>query len=242
MFLNGRQELIQADPLDAYAQQESARTYNALGELEIELRHAQASFEQHQRAHAIFEALHKRDPANAETTWYLSNTEYHLGNARQLLGDEKGAEKHFRACLDTRVLLQKSDAKNIQRKIELMLVQAQLGMHQQASQSATQVLHDAPRHPGKLFSAACAEALNVRATFSDPTMRQDYSDRAVKILTRAIAQGYRDLRALEGVPELQPLRAHDGFKRLLGELAIKLASVAQSPDEASSPKPEVRFP
>jgi serine/threonine-protein kinase len=226
-----RQELIQADSLNAYAQQETGRTYNALGELEIELRHDRASLEQHQKAHAIFDALHKRDPANAEVTWYLSNTDYHLGNARRFLGDESSAEKHFRACLGTRLSLQKNDAKNIQRKIELMLVQAQLGMHKDASEAARQVLEFAPRHAGKLFLAACALALNARAASSDPALQKEYSDRSVAILTQALADGYRDLRALQNVPELQPLRNHSGFKQLLGELAVKLDSAAQLPDD-----------
>jgi serine/threonine-protein kinase len=230
-----RQELMSADALNAYAQQEVGRTYNAIGELEIELRHAQESVDQHEQAYAIFKALHKRDPANPEITWYLANTDYCLGNARRFHGDEKLADYHFRACLDARVVLLKTDAKNIQRKIELMLVQAQLGMHQLASQAAAEVQKDAPKHSGKLFSAACAESLNARAVSGDSALRKKYSDRAVEILTQAIDHGYRDLRSLQTVPELQPLRDHDGLKRLVGELKKKLDSAAESPSAPSSP-------
>jgi serine/threonine-protein kinase len=232
-----RQEIMRTDKLNAYAQQEVGRTYNALGELEIELGRDQASREQHQKAHEIFEALHKRDPANPEVTWYLSNTEYDLGNALRFLGDEKSAEKTFQACLDARVVLQKSDAKNIQRKIELMLVQAQLGMHQLAADAANEVVKEAPIHSGKLFSAACAESLNARAVSGDSALRRKYADGAVNILTQAIAHGYRDLRSLQSAPELQPLRDHDGFKRLVGELKKKSDPAGELSGAPSSPAP-----
>src|SRR5262249_780891 len=141
-------------------------------------------------------------------------------------------------CLEARAALQKSDAKNIQRKIELMLVQAQLGMHQSASQAAAEVERDAPKHSGKLFLAACAESLNTRAVSGDSALEKKYSDRAVNILTQAIDHGYRDLRSLQTVPELQPLRNHDGFKRLVSELAKKMDSAADSPGGLSSPASE----
>ena len=114
-------------------------------------------------------------------------------------------------------------------------MQAQLGMHQLASQAAAQVQKDAPKHSGKLFSAACAESLNTRAVSGDPAQRKAYADRAVNILTQAIDHGYRDLRSLQTVPDLQPLRDHDGFKRLVGELTKKLDSAAESSGAPISP-------
>jgi serine/threonine protein kinase/tetratricopeptide (TPR) repeat protein len=46
-----------------------------------------------------------------------------------------------------------------------------------------------------------------------------YADRAVSMLRRAVASGYRDEAQMKRDPTLQPLRAREDFKKLLAELA-----------------------
>src|SRR5262249_3368359 len=223
-----RQEAVKADPLSAYAKQELGRAHDALGDLEVELRRGQVGLEHYREAHRIFEALHAKDRGNLEFRWYLGNADYHLGTVYRLLGDAQRAEAHGRACLETRELLLKNDPKNVQRQIELMLVRARLGQHREAAQAARQVCDYAPRHPGKLFSAACGYALCIPAvsragvcTPEDEALGRDYAAKALEAIDRAIAHGFRDSRALQGVPELEALRGREDFQSLLTRLATR---------------------
>jgi serine/threonine-protein kinase len=219
-----RQEMVQADPLNAYAKQELGRVLDAVGDLEVEYGHPRAAAETYEQARAHFDALCKKDPGNPEFQWYRANVDYHLGAARQLLGDAASAERHFRDCLQVRQKLQKDDSKNVQRQIELMLVQARLGDHEAAARAAAEVCAYAPQHPGKLFSAACGYALCVPAARAAKSgdaaaLPGAYAGKALETLRQAVACGFKDRRALETSPDLEAVRGEDGYKTLLGGLA-----------------------
>jgi serine/threonine-protein kinase len=215
-----REEMVQADPLNAYAIQELGRVLDARGDLDLEYGHVREAAEIYGQARDRFDGLCKKDPGNPEVQWYRGNTDYHLGVARQLLGDSATADHHFRDCLAARQRLQKDDPGNIQRRIELMLVQARLGQHQDAAKTAAEVYAYAPQHPGKLFAAACGYALCVPVALPAKTgnsgeLQRVYAAKAVETLRQAIACGFKDRRALEAVPDLQPVRAEEGFKTLV---------------------------
>jgi serine/threonine-protein kinase len=220
-----RQEMVQADALSAYAKQELARVEDALGDLEAEGGRPAQALEAYRRAQETFAALYQKDPANTEWLWYLGNEAYHLGAVLQSLGHREEAESQFRECLKVRERLLKDDPKNIQRRIELMLVQARLGNDKEAARIATEVRSYAPRHPGKLFAAACGYALCMPVaagretkgplTPASEASRQRYAESAFEALRQAVASGFHDRRGLESSPDLAPLRGDDRFKNLL---------------------------
>jgi serine/threonine protein kinase/tetratricopeptide (TPR) repeat protein len=47
---------------------------------------------------------------------------------------------------------------------------------------------------------------------------QRYADRALVLLRQAVARGFRDAAGMKRNPDLAPLRAHEGFQKLLAEL------------------------
>jgi tetratricopeptide (TPR) repeat protein len=220
-----RHEMVQVDALSAYAKQELARVDDALGDLEVGAGKPTQALEAYRRAQEAFAALYKKDPANTEWLWYLGNEAYHLGAVLQSLGHREEAESQFRECLKIRERLLKEDPKNIQRRIELMLVQARLGNDQEAARIATEVVAYAPRHPGKLFAAACGYALcipvaagretNGPLTPASEASRQRYAESAFEALRQAVASGFHDRQGLESSPDLAPLRGDDRFKNLL---------------------------
>jgi serine/threonine-protein kinase len=221
-----RQEMVRADPLNAVAKQELSRVQDALGDLEVEYGRPRAGADIYAQARAGFDALCQKDPGNPEFQWYRANADYHLGTVRLLLGDAAAAEKHFQDCLKVRRRLQHDDPRNIQRRIELMLVQARTGDYQAASKAAAEVSAYSPQHPGKLFSAACAYALCVTAarsakTTDAGTLEGEYADQALTTLRQAIACGFKDRRALETVPDLKDIRDHDGYQALVAGLLAR---------------------
>jgi eukaryotic-like serine/threonine-protein kinase len=224
-----RQQWMDSQKLNVEPKRELARAYEALGDLEMEAHHAQAALEAYQKALEIFDGLAQKDRDNPELQWYVANVNYHLGVVYQALGNAKAAEGHFTSCLKTRQVLFKSDDKNVQRKIELMLVQARMGYHREAAQAAQEVIAFAPKHPGKLFQAACGLALCTSAAKSEgppkspPTKTRapepDYADQALAALRQAVASGFIDKVALEASPDLEPLRSFEGYRKFLGQFA-----------------------
>jgi len=223
------QEWLKANPQNVYAQQELGRALDALGDFALEQRRFQEAQDHYSKAREVFEALHLKDPNNQEFEWYLANVNYHLGIVERLLGNKEAEQKSLAACVKTRAMLLKSDPKNIQRRIELMLVQARLGQHEEAGKIAREVCDFAPHHPGKLFEAACAFAQCIPSVVKDraPAMltpesqkrQEEYATNAVNALRQAIANGFKDLRGLQTAPDLEPLRENRGFQAILAQLA-----------------------
>jgi serine/threonine protein kinase len=215
---------VLAEPLNAEAKRELARTELAIGDLELDLGNVEASLEEYRNAQSRFAALIERDKDNPELQWYQANTRYALGRALQSGGGRDEARVYFQQCLLTRKALLRADPKNTQRQIEVMLVNAQLARYEDAIADARAVERYAPHHPGKLFSAACAYALSVSApgkashhlnAQQDQTM---YADEALRLLRLAFASGYRDSWTLQHAQELQRLRSYGGYNQLLNEM------------------------
>src|SRR5262249_2593153 len=133
-------------------------------------------------------------------------------------------EEHYRKCLKTREILLKEDPNNIERKIELMLVQASLGQHKPASQAAAEVCKYAPKHPGKLFSAACGYARCLAAVTGAPSateqgLASQYGEKAVEVLGQAVAQGFNDAVAIGKSPELKGLQNLTGYQQIVAKVS-----------------------
>ena len=223
-----RQQWMDSQKLNLQPKRELARAYEALGDLEMEAHRVQAALEAYQKAQELFNGLAQKDRDNPELQWYVANVDYNLGVVYQALGNAKAAKEHFTACLKTRQVLFKSDDKNVQRKIELLLVQARTGQPREAAKAAQEVIAFAPKHPGKLFQAACGLALCAPAVTSDPLKspptndqvpKSDYADQALAALRQAVASGFKDTKALETNPDLEPLRSYPAYKDFLNQIA-----------------------
>ncbi len=222
-----RQEWVKARPLDDYAKKELGRTLDAFGDMETELRHYSAALDYYQKALSIFKELLQKDPnVPVELQWYRSNVEYHLGTVSRQLSDEKAAQEYFLACAKTREALFQSDPKNAQRKVELMLVNARIRKHREAAKFAQEIVDFAPKHPGKLFAAACGFALcssalapEERPAAANESLQHSYAQKALATLRQAVFSGYKDVQGLQTSPDLAPLRSSDDYKQLLNQIA-----------------------
>jgi tetratricopeptide (TPR) repeat protein len=65
------------------------------------------------------------------------------------------------------------------------------------------------------YTFACVYAA---ASARTPAKQQEYADRAVQLLDKAIRSGYRDAARMAGDAHLKPLRGRDDFKQLLAGL------------------------
>lgn len=227
-----RQEWVKAEPLDDYGKQELGRTLDALGDMETEMGVYSAALDYYQKSHAVFQDLLKRGPNVPEFHWFLANAEYHLGTVHRLMKNEKAAQEDFLSCAKAREALLKDDKTNAQRKVELMLVYARLGRHQEAAKMAQEIIEFAPKHPGKLFSAACGLAICSSAdgragslsdggsgSEDDKAQRRRYAEKAMDTLRLAAANGFKDAHGLQINPDLEALQSLGDYKQLIRQIA-----------------------
>jgi hypothetical protein len=171
--------------------------------------------------------LLKRGPNVPEFHWFLANAEYHLGTVHRLLNNEKAAQEDFLSCARNRETLFKDDKANAQRKVELMLVSARLGKHQEAAKMAQEIIEFAPKHPGKLFSAACGLAIcssavappGQSATEDEQAIEYRYTVQAMDTLRQAAANGFKDVHGLQINPDLKALQSRGDYKQLVSQIA-----------------------
>jgi serine/threonine-protein kinase len=224
-----REEWVKALPLDAEGKQNLGRTLEALGDMEMEQRHYPAALAFYQKSQANFQQLLDKDPNVPEYQWFRANVDYDLGTVHRILGDETKAKEHFVSCLKVREAQLAADKNNLQRKVELFLVQARLGKHLEAAKAAQEMVELAPNHPGKLFSSACGFALCIpgiglsdetrSGASQDQALERDYANKAITALRQAIRVGFKDRVALETCSELEPLGTLSGYKQLLRQIA-----------------------
>jgi serine/threonine protein kinase len=217
-------EWMQAEPLNAGARREFARTNLAVGDMELELGNVEVSVEQHRKAEASFAKEITKDEANPELKWYRANAQYGLGRALRAINKGGEAGSYFRQCFATRKALLSDDPKNIQRQIELMLVQAQLGQYDEALTVARAVEQYGPLNPGMLFSAASAYAISSNPSFKASGHSEKHQERersaseAIRVLRMAVASAFRDRWTLQHVPEFNGLRNRSDYNQILAEI------------------------
>jgi serine/threonine-protein kinase len=106
---------------------------------------------------------------------------------------------------------------------------AGLGEHASATQTAEQIAGLGWDPAQDAYDAACALAQCVPVAEKDgklsASQRQEqataYADRAVALLRRAVAKGWKDAAHMKKDTDLDPLRSRDDFKKLLAELEAK---------------------
>jgi tetratricopeptide (TPR) repeat protein len=202
--------------VSAAAKRELGAVYDALGDLELDQRNAQAALEQYGKAFALYELLHKKERTNAYDQWFLGHSYYRLGRAKEILGDPSGAKKDFTEALKLREGLTKTDPKSLQFQEELMRVRARLGQHVEATKVCDELRQNAPKNPAVLLGAASGYALCISS--ADATLQRRYADLALQTLEQAIAVGFQDAVRLEVDSDLAPLRTYPEFSKLLDRL------------------------
>jgi tetratricopeptide (TPR) repeat protein/tRNA A-37 threonylcarbamoyl transferase component Bud32 len=83
--------------------------------------------------------------------------------------------------------------------------------------AAADLLADNARGPDDLYNAACGYALCVPLV-EKPETKEKYAARAVELLRKAVAKGYKDAAHMRKDADLDALRQRDDFKKLLADL------------------------
>jgi hypothetical protein len=85
-----------------------------------------------------------------------------------------------------------------------------------------------------LYDAACVFVLCTLAVPDDPAQKQAYTNRALDLLRRAISSGYKNVEHLKKDSDLDPLRSHPNFQKLLREVQEKSNHQTKKPGRAAN--------
>jgi len=96
-----------------------------------------------------------------------------------------------------------------------------LGEHADAADMAGKLIQAADDQANDIYNAACILARCVRLAERDKERAQNYADRAVAALRQAVQNGYKDLAHMKQDKDLDPVRSHPEFQKLLRELEAK---------------------
>jgi serine/threonine-protein kinase len=200
-------------------------TRYALGRLELARGRFAAAVDWTGRAVCTLEGVLRQEPHKAKAIQFLRDA--HAARALALTR----LERHLEALADWECVLTfgpgpNDDAVRVHRAYAL----ARVGNHARAAREARALADQAPPAAHRVYDLACVYARCLGAVRADAQlpleereqMARRYADRAVGLLSQARAaglfQGWDSLEHLKKDPNLDPLREHEGYRKLLGEL------------------------
>jgi serine/threonine-protein kinase len=177
----------------------------------------------YERAIAVLDPVRQRDPKDPRARSYLRNAR--LMRAQALGGVGRFAEA-VQDC-DQAIELEGAGSHEMSRMMRAMLA-VQGGDHARAAAEAT-ALSERASSWGLLYEMARVDALAARAVTRDTALAKadrdrlagEYAARAVELLRRAVARGYRDVDHLKNDRALASLHQLDDYQKLVTELEAK---------------------
>jgi hypothetical protein len=223
-----RQELAAANKNSPLARRDLAAILGRLGDVELQWRRDPGQALKHYRpSHEQILALLKIDPKNAENTKDLSQSHYRLGAALQARAEASEAAGHFRECRQMREKTSAADPKNIYKKLELLLARARCGEHAEVA-AAEDELAKGTKDPALLYFIGCGYALcsaaveqgksGAELTEQERKLKAEYAAKAVRTLSAAVDNGFKDRDALQLDPDLEAIQKDPEHVRLLARL------------------------
>jgi serine/threonine protein kinase/tetratricopeptide (TPR) repeat protein len=173
------------------------------------------------RAQALMAELSASDDRNALYRRYLALADYRLGILARRQNDPAAADRWNRECLALRERLAAEDPKSERRAIELLLVRSRMA----EPDAVAAVIAEFEKKPNLdrevlVELAQCYSQLVGRLP-ADAGPRAQYVERALDLLGRAVARGFKDVTVLETEPDLDAVRAAPGFRDMLAAAGVK---------------------
>lgn len=216
--LDMSQAAVKRNPTANRAQKEQARANAAMGDFELKMGAPDKAKVLYIESHSYYEKLAQQQQSATSPRLDLSLSHYRLGTAYSRLGQAAEADQHFNECLKLRQALTKEDPRNTYNQINWMLIAARCGQHAEAAAQADRLWKQAPKDPAMLVYVAATYGFCSAKSLSDLALKERYEKTALDALNQAIDAGFRDVVALKTDPDLDPLRGHELFQKLVTRL------------------------
>jgi serine/threonine protein kinase/tetratricopeptide (TPR) repeat protein len=193
-----------------------AGTYKNLGQLIGDNGKLEESLPWLTKGVDILERAHQQDPRFVKARETLCVAHWARAMTLAGLGRYQEALKDWDRAIDV-------DDGRYQNTLRLKRASNLINMkdHARATADAQVVAESAKATAEDLYNAACVYALSARFAAHDITRAEYYASRAVLLVRRAQANGYKDLAQLKKDKDLDALRSRDDFRKLLAELEAK---------------------
>jgi tetratricopeptide (TPR) repeat protein len=168
------------------------------------------------RAIATLAAVLDRQPRQATARLFLRNAHWGRADALTHLGRHAEAVKDW-----DRVIALDAGPNRTRFRLQRALALARLKDHARATAEADDLARAKDAPAGALYDLACVFALSTAAAGEDRKLGETYARRAVALLRRALARGYKDIEHLKKDSDLDALRSRDDFQQLLTDLEAK---------------------
>jgi serine/threonine protein kinase len=166
------------------------------------------------RCLTTLEAVLLRQDRHPQTRQYVHNT--HVGRAEVLtqLGRYTEALQAWDQAIASNDHVQDAPRLRLHRALTLV----RTGDHIRAVSEGAVAADTDIANRDTLYDVACLFALASAAVKDDAKLREQHTNRALDFLTKAIAQGFRNVQLMKEDSDLDSLRGRDDFKKLLAEL------------------------
>ena len=230
-LVQGRLDVLPED------RQSLARTHALLGMAYRGSNQAGKAEQEQRKALHSFEKLAQEHPDILEYAYDVGRCYLELGRTAELAGRPESALERYAKSIE---IMQETMGKGYLRA-RLILQDARLGRasalvarggYARAAEEAEAVVRQGDVGALIVYNAACVLSLASAAADHDtklsPTdrtgLKARYADRAIDLLHKAIAKGYRNPRIIKEDRDLDPLRARQDFQKLLADLEASSAS------------------
>jgi tetratricopeptide (TPR) repeat protein len=210
------EKLVADFPSVPQYRQALAWSHNNLGNLLFDLRKWSEAEAEFRKALAIKERLVADFPAVPGYRNSLAAGRNNLGNVLTNLGKWSEAEAEYRKCL---AMLEKLAAdfpsvRPILPRGYWPALRARAGKITEAIADVTELTKSSNCSADNWYNFACAYAI---ASGKSPQKKQEYGDRAMESLKKAVQAGFNDAAKMQKDTDFDSLRDRDDFKKLLAD-------------------------
>jgi tetratricopeptide (TPR) repeat protein len=175
----------------------------------------------YQKALDTLRPVHEQEPRDATAKLFLRNSHWNRAVARNRLGQFAEALKDWDRAIE---LSEKSEQPG--PRVGRAITQVRAGQVAEAIAEVAALMRtpvaDAPgspkRNADQWYDIACIYAV---ASGKIGGKKQEYADRAMELLHKAVKAGYKDAGLMKKDSDLDPLRSREDFKKLLREIEGK---------------------
>ncbi len=165
------------------------------------------------RAIQTLQPVHEKNPHDTSAKTFLRDS--HFGRAQTY----DRLKKYAAAVQDwERAIALSPPDEQRQYRGGLALSQLNRGKFAEAIAELTELTKSEDWNASQWYNFSCAYSL---ASGKLADKKQEYADRAMELLQRAVKAGYKDTAHMEKDTDFAPLRGRDDFKKLLADLEAK---------------------
>jgi serine/threonine protein kinase len=193
--------------------------YYNLGELSRHTGKLGETLDMFDKAVQFLKIVHDREPRDVKAKTFLRNSYNGRAQAYDRLHRYAEAVKDWDSVIEL-----STPTEQPVFRLARALSQVRAGMVGEAVAEVAELSQQSNLTAIHWYAFACIHAT---ASTKVPDKHQEYSNRAMELLHKAVDAGFQDIKLLKTNKDIAPLRDRDDFKKLIAELEAQMKSAVQ---------------